>query len=252
MKIIPPDKCPSCGSNLILVKDQLFCRNSLCPAQSIKKLEHFCKALKMKGFGPASLAKLDFSSIADLFNFSLSYYKEKLGNTIGDKLYNEVRNAEKTATLDKILAGLSIPLVGQTAASKLEPVIASIEDINLETCKAAELGEKVTSNLLEYIQSEEYLELKKLLSKFNKKSTSNTNSVNSNGLKVCITGKLLDYKSRTEASRYLESLGFKVVDSVTKTTDILINEDDRESSKLSKAITLGIRVMTIKELEKEI
>ena len=165
-KIIPPTQCPSCSSTLVLQNDQLFCKNKLCPAQSLKKLEHFCKSIKVKGFGPAALTKLDFESILDLFTFSESYYKDTLGDTIGTKLFAEIRNAEKYTTLNRVIAGLSIPLVGETAANKLCEHITSFSEISRETCSKAGLGEKVTYNLLSFLESEEYFNLKKLLSKF--------------------------------------------------------------------------------------
>ena len=247
MKIQIPSKCPSCNSVLILANDQLFCRNKSCEAQSLKKIEHFCKSVKLKGFGPATLAKLNFESILDLFTFSLSYYKETLGDKIGQKLYDEVQKAKNHITLNQVIAGLGIPLVGATVASKLSKHITSIDDINEKVCKESGLGDKVTNNLLEYSRSEEYAALKDLLSKFKP-----TSSKQSNSLTVCITGKLDDFKSRAQAAQYLETLGFTVVDNVTKTTDILINEEDRDSSKLKKAKSLGIMITTIKELEKDI
>ena len=249
MKITVPTKCPSCGSSLVLVKDQLFCRNRACEAQSAKKIEHFCKTLKMKGFGPVALSKLNFESILDLFNFSESYYKETLGDTIGVKLFAEVRKAEKQATLNKVLAGLSINLIGETASNKLCEHISNIEDINKSMCNIAGLGEKATNSLLDYLESEEYQSLKSLLLSF--KMSGVIKEVPSNGLKVCITGKLVDFKNRSDAAKHLESLGYIVVDSITKATNILINEEDRDSSKLTKAKSLGIRITTIKNLEKE-
>jgi NAD-dependent DNA ligase len=251
MKITQPENCPVCNSKLILVKDQLFCRNKECPAQTAKKLEHFCKTVKMKGFGPVALSKLDFESILDIYTFSESTYKNLLGDTIGAKLFKEVRLSEKNTDLEQVIAGLSIPLVGNTAASKLCEFIDSVDDINEETCSMAGLGEKVTNNLLEYVNSEEFSRLQKLLRKFKVGSNKKVETP-SLGITVCITGKLDDYKNRSEAAKYLSSLGFTVVDSVTKATNILINEEDRESSKLTKAISLGIRVTTIKDLEKEI
>ena len=250
MKINTPTECPSCGSKLVLVKDQLFCKNSKCEAQSVKKIEHFCKSVKMKGFGPSALEKLDLESIVDLFRFSEFTFKDKLGDTIGVKLFKEVRRAEKEATLASIIAGLSIPLVGDTAAAKLCTKVTSLKDINATVCKDVGLGEKATSNILEFLNSEEYLDLEPILSKF--KNIPSTKFSTSNGKVVCITGKLDNFKNRSEAAEFLQTLGFTVVDSVTKATDILINEEDRPSSKLTKALSLGIRVTTIKDLEKEI
>lgn len=250
MKISIPTECPSCGSKLVLVKDQLFCRNSKCEAQSVKKIEHFCKSLKMKGFGPVALEKLGLDSIVDLFRFSEFTFKDKLGDTVGLKLFKEVRKAEKEASLAAVIAGLSIPLIGDTAATKLCTKIVSIKDINPVVCKEVGIGEKATQNIIDFLNSEEYLDLEPIIVSFN--NIPRTEVSSSNGKTVCITGKLNDFKNRSEAASFLQTLGFTVVDSVTKTTDILINEEDRSSSKLTKALSLGIRVTTIKDLEKEI
>lgn len=245
MKIQAPTTCPSCASKLVLVNDQLFCRNSACEAQSVKRIEHFCKSVGLKGFGPKTLEKLAFDSVLDVFTFSESYYVDTLGDTVGKKLFLLVKKAKESIELKDALAGLSIPLFGETASAKLCSHISSVEDIGLKACKDAGLGEKVTNNLLDYVASEEYNTLYKLLKGFGNKKVSKK----SDGLRVCITGKLDDYKNRSEAASYLESLGYTVVDSVTKTTDILVNEEDKESAKLTKALALGIRIATIKELK---
>jgi NAD-dependent DNA ligase len=61
---------------------------------------------------------------------------------------------------------------------------------------------------------------------------------------VCITGKLVSYKTKAEAHRALELAGFKPVESVTKTTDFLVDEEDKGSTKRKKAESLGITIIT--------
>lgn len=239
-----PTHCPSCGEPLVLINEQLFCKNKYCEAQSLKKLEHFCKSMKIKGMGPATLEKLNFESIKDLYTFSYQYYIDTLGSTIGTKVYNEVHKS-KSLPLNYILAGLSIPLIGETASKKICSVISNIKDINEISCKEAGLGEKATSNLLSWTSSDEYSELLTIKLNFNSEEVSSTEK---NDIVVCITGKLLDFKNRNDAKNYLESLGYTVVDSVTKNTNILILEEDKQSSKRSKAESLGIEIMTINEL----
>ena len=68
---------------------------------------------------------------------------------------------------------------------------------------------------------------------------------------VCITGKLNDFKNRNLAKTYLESFGFTVTTSITKKTDYLVDEEGRKSSKSTKADSLGIPILTIKDILKE-
>lgn len=238
-----PTNCPSCNSSLVTVNDQLFCRNSDCPAQTLKRLQHYCKVMKIKGMGEKTLEKLDFENIHDLYEFSVHYYIDQLGETIGRKLYKEVQES-KTVPLNIGLAAFSITLIGETASKKLSSICGTIDDITFDNCKKAGLGEKATANLMGWIESKEYIGLP---INFSFEVSSNKES---KSISVCITGKLNDFKNRTDAAKYLESLGFTVTDSVTKTTNILIDEEGKSSSKRSKAETLNIPIITIEELIK--
>lgn len=241
MKIEIPKNCPCCSYTLELVNDQLFCRNNACSAQLNKKLEHFTKVLGIKGFGPKTVEKLQLSDITEIFYLDRAETIDALGSSkVVDKLLDEIERA-KNADLATVLASFSIPLVGETAAAKITGIVSSIEEINQETCKAAGLGNKVTSNLLGWL-STEYLELKDFLP-FSFKS-SKKHIVNTDGATICITGKLVSCKTKSEATTKLTEAGFRVVESVTKTTNYLLDEQDNGSSKRKKAEELGIPIIT--------
>lgn len=239
-----PTECPSCGSTLAMVNSQLFCQSKDCPAQTLKRIQHYCRVTKIKGMGEKTLEKLDFETIHDLYEFSVHYYVDKLGETIGRKLFKEVQDS-KTIPLNISLAAFSIPLIGETAAKKLSGVCKVFDDISEESCKKAGLGEKATANLIKWIESLEYIGLP-----INFTFETSSSSTETKSISVCITGKLLNFKNRNDAAKYLESLGFEVTDSVTKKTNILIDEEDKASSKRSKAESLNIPIITIEELIK--
>lgn len=244
--ILIPDRCPSCEGKLELVNEQLFCYNKTCPAQTLKKIQHFCKVMGIKGMGEKTLEKLDFETYRDIYTFSESYFVDTLGETLGRKLFKEVRKSAEVP-LNTGLAAFGIPLIGETAAKKLGAVCKSLDDICEETCKLAGLGEKATNNLMDWICSEDAQDLP---INTNFEAVNDVASTSSNGVTVCITGKLNNYKNRSDAAKYLESLGYKVVDSVTKSTNILIDEEGKQSSKRSKAEQLNIPIMSIEELVK--
>lgn len=249
MKIEIPTQCPCCDSTLELVNDQLFCKNSGCPAQLNKKVEHFCKTLGIKGFGPKTVEKLQLSDLTELFFLDIDSVTEALGSEkTAAKLLDEIE-AAKTAKLDKVLAAFSIPLFGNTASTKLCSVIESIDDITPEICKEAGLGDKVTANLISWLNTE-FLEVREFLP-FDFK-TSGTAISADNGKSICITGKLASYKTKAEATAALQGAGYKVVESVTKTTDYLVDEGDKGSAKRKKAEELGIPIITnLKDFLKE-
>lgn len=244
--ILIPDRCPSCEGKLELVNEQLFCYNKTCPAQTLKKIQHFCKVMGIKGMGEKTLEKLDFETYRDIYTFSESYFVDTLGETLGRKLFKEIRKSAEVP-LNTGLAAFGIPLIGETAAKKLGAVCKSLDDICEETCKLAGLGEKATNNLMDWICSEDAQDLP---INTNFEAVNDVASTSSNGVTVCITGKLNNYKNRSDAAKYLETLGYKVVDSVTKSTNILIDEEGKQSSKRSKAEQLNIPIMSIEELVK--
>lgn len=240
MKIEIPTKCPCCSSTLELVNDQLFCRNQACPAQLNKKLEHFCKVLGIKGFGPKTVEKLGLADITELFYLEKDDVVDALvSEKLAIKLLEEIEKA-KQADLATVLASFSIPLVGETAAAKIAAVVDHVEEITKETCKEAGLGDKVTANILNWLDTE-YQDMKEFLP-FSFKSNKKT-VVNTNAKTVCITGKLKSFKTKAEATTKLTEAGYKVVESVTKTLDYLIDEQDNNSTKRKKAEEYGIEII---------
>ena len=244
--IIPPTLCPSCGSMLELVKDQLFCRNSLCEAQSSKKLEHFSKVLKIKGLGPKTIEKLGISTVIDLYNLSIQEMTSAIGEKLATKLADQIL-LSKESTLDKLLNAFSINLIGSTAARKITDNISHIDDITRKTCLDAGLGPKACDSLLSWIDEEFVgnLDVLPFTFKSPEKEKVTTKDL---GLTVVITGKLDNYKNRTEAGEYLRSLGFKVTTSVSKNTSYLVDETGKSSSKRTKAESLDIPVVSIEQL----
>lgn len=235
-----PTNCPCCGSTLDRVNDQLFCVNTSCSAQLNKKLEHFCKVLGIKGMGTKTIESLQLSDIAEIYYLDQDAIQAATGSArIAEKLKTEI-DRSRSADLAKVLASFSIPLVGTTAATKICSVVSHIDQIDQETCKAAQLGNKVTQNLLTWIQTD-FQELREFLPfSFSSQQVSNNTDMEI----VCITGKLSSYKTKAEAYRALEEAGYKVSESVTKATNILVDEDNKGSSKRQKAEQLGLKIIT--------
>lgn len=243
-----PTECPCCSYPLEKVKDQLFCRNTACSAQLNKKLEHFCKTLSIKGMGPKTIEKLNLQELTEVFYMDTDEVIAELGEKVAIKLLDEIEKA-KASSLEVVIASFSIPLIGGTAAKKLCSVIQDISEITPETCKLAGLGDKATNNLLDWLDSE-YQELKEFLP-FSFKYNDEKVPVSTRGT-VCITGKLKSVKKKADAEALLQAAGFTVVESVTKTTNYLLDEGDAGSSKRVKAESYGITIITdLNDLLKE-
>ena len=243
MKIEIPKTCPCCDYPLETVNEQLFCRNIACSAQLGKKIEHFCKTLSIKGMGAKTLEKLQLADITEIYYLDVTDLTEALGSSkIAEKLIEEIEKS-KSADLQTVLPAFSIPLFGSTASAKLCTVVSSLAEITVEKCKEAGLGDKVTNNLMTYLETD-LKEMKEFLPfSFTTNKKAVPSNVDKNSKTVCITGKLSSFKNKAEAYTALAAAGFKTVESVTKATDFLVDEDNKGSSKRTKADQLGIPII---------
>ncbi|ECP6930361.1 DNA ligase [Salmonella enterica] len=252
MKIEIPTQCPSCGSKLDLVNGQLFCRNkSNCPAQSSKLIENFCTKMKLKGFGPKTIEKLELTKISELFYLTEEDLVRAVGSKVAAKLISEL-NTKVRGDIDfgSVLGSLGIPLIGEVAAKKLSQNCTSFHDVKADG--------KAGENYKDWLNSPQGKDVIELPWKFStgikgaKADIIITDELvaQPNGIAVCITGSLQDFANRTDATNYLEGLGYTVKKSVTKDVKYLICEDEskRSSSSYKKAETNGIEILSIKEL----
>jgi len=135
-------------------------------------------------------------------------------------------------------------LIGEVAARKIAQKYNSLEEAqadgkageNLKSWKNSPIGKEVMAAGWKFSRARE---------------TSVNPDTESLNISVCITGSLVDFKNRSDASSYLESLGLTVKKSVTKDVKYLILEDEskRSSSSTLKAISNGVEIVTIKQLK---
>ena len=245
MKIQIPTNCPTCDSVLEQVNSQLFCRNNNCNAQTSKKIEAFASKMKIKGLGPATILKLDIVDIKEIYDLEEEYLVDILGEKIGKKVFSEI---DKTleSSFSTFLSALSIPLIGKVAAEKISKYINNINDIDEEILIKAGVGQKARESLLKWCNVN--LDSLPTIRFTPKKAREVAVSLGN----VCITGKLNHFKNRSEATEYLESLGYSVVNTVNKQTNYLVDEEGISSSKRTKAKQLNINIVTIKQLEEMI
>lgn len=235
-----PTNCPSCSSELVWSNHILYCLNELCGSKVAKRIEHFAKTLKIKGLGPASIAKLDLTDLQDVYHLTVEHLADALSSQkVAEKLYAEIENSKK-APLNLVLPAFSIPLIGKTATDKLSTICDSIYELNEDTCKRAGIGPKATQNLLDWYETEfvGWLDSLPFSFRFDRKKAVSTTGV------VCISGKLTSFKTKAEATEALTSLGYEVKSSVTKDVTILVNESGIESTKTKKARESGVTIVT--------
>lgn len=242
MKIEIIKNCPSCDTILVRVKDQLFCHNISCSGKAAKQVENYTKVLKIKGFGPKTIEKLEILSIQDLYNLNKKDLIDILGTTIGTKLFQEIEKA-KVLNIGDFLAACSIPLIGKTAAKKVAMLTNNPLEINIKLCKEAGLGDKATKNLVDWIEKE-YIQLILPIKFVEMQKTAQVN----NKYTICITGRIKGY-TKAKIADELSTFGVNIVDSVSTKIDYLVCEELKGSVKENKAKSLNKEIITLNKFK---
>ena len=261
-----PKVCPVCGEELEKINDEvaLRCTNNECPAQIFRSLVHFASrdAMDISGLGDAIVEQLiDNNLIKDIADIYYLKYDDvvKLDRFAPKSARNLINAIEKTKnnSLDKLLFGFGMRHIGKKAAKVLAENFdniymikdASFDDIN----SLDDFGAIMAQSVVDFFSKEE---TDMLISKFEKAG------VNLNGLKKELDSEILkdktfvitgsfDSYSRSDITKLIEKNGGKVSGSVSKKTSFLIAGEDA-GSKLSKAESLSIPIISVEHLEKMI
>lgn len=266
---VMPIHCPACESELVRLEGEVArrCINPQCPAQLKEAIIHFVSrgAMNIDGLGEKVVLQLFqhelIHGIADLYKLE----KEKLLELerMGEKSVQnllEAIEASKSNSMEKLLFGLGISLVGAKAARTLSAEFESMDNLmnatKEELLAIYEIGEKMADSVVNFFDNEEAAELlselKRLGVNMDYKGPKKQAVVKESPLKdktVVLTGKMDDY-SRKEAQEIVEKLGGSVTGSVSRKTDILVAGEDA-GSKLAKAEELSVEVWNEARFKKE-
>ena len=160
----------------------------------------------------------------------------------------------KNSNLDKLLFGLGIRHVGEKVSKVISANYPNIDDMGKwvyeDLINIDEIGSVIAKSIIDFFRSEENIKLISELKELglNTMYTSNIYNKDEFTLKTFVlTGKLVLY-TRNEAKSLIESLGGKVSSSVSKKTDYVVAGSDA-GSKLTKAVGLGVKVLTEREFK---
>lgn len=273
-----PTKCPKCGEEVEITKDNntefLICTNGKCKGKLLKKLSHYVSvnAMNINGLSEATLNKFIengwINSYIDLYYLIDKHYQELInmdgfGKRSIDRLKKSIEQSKNT-TLDRFIYALSIPLVGRTASKTISKYFNGDFDkfisenrpgVCFDWLQLENFGNSIHDEIQMYINNnrEMIIELASLLN-FNAEENKN-NEYDSEisrklfGKTFVITGSLYRFSNRNELVDKIESMGGKVSGSISKKIDYLINNDiNSNSSKNKKAKELGVPIITEEEL----
>lgn len=262
-----PTHCPICHQPATIKKDNdsevLICTNEYCEGKLLKRLSHAVSknALNIENLSEASLKRFIqlgyVKSIKDIYH--LEDFKEQIQSLEGfgqksvEKLLSAIQKSRNT-TLAQFLYSLSIPLLGKNASKDIAKVCGNDFEVfvNVLSNKGRKafthidgIGVELAMSMTDY-WNKYNLDILDLANEFIFEKEKENSTVDTlQGKSFCITGKLISYSNRAELVKEIENHGGKVVSSVTKKTDYLINNDTESvSSKNKTAKSLGIPVIS--------
>lgn len=267
-----PIKCPVCGGETKLIISasgvmNLFCMNQDCDGKLINRIEHFAgkKGLDIKGISKATFGKLiDWGWIncaEDIFNLKEHredwIKKDGFGVKSVDKMLESIE-AARHCNLENYIAALGIPLIGRRYAKIIAEKEGTWENFinDINSMNKFYLWDGFGPEMHDALINFDYVLAKEMVDKgiiiFNKAEPKEEHTQSLSGIKVVITGKLSTFKNRNELKELIESCGGQVVGSVSKNTNILINNDvNSSSSKNVSAKKLGIPIMSEKDFKEK-
>lgn len=257
----PPIVCPSCGSPAAAGTDRgmLYCPNFECPGRQLEALVHFASrgAMDIRGLSYARFEQLIEAKLirdaADLYALTPENLValDRFADRSAEQLIGAIA-ASKGQPLSRLLIGLGIDHVGETAARQLARHFGTMDELARagrdEILAVHGLGGAIADSVSAWFANRG---ARKLIEKLRRHGVNfeEPRAATGTALKgrtVVITGTLPTL-SREQATDLVESHGGKVTSSVSRKTSFVVAGSD-PGGKLEKAATLGVRVIDEAEL----
>jgi DNA ligase (NAD+) len=262
-----PESCPSCGAPSVREAGEARwrCSNRLsCPGQLTASIQHFARraAMDIEHLGPSLIKQL---VDAELVSDPADLYFLNVKNIVGLE-----RMAEKSATnlieaieasrmrsLDRLLGGLGIPLVGEVAARELatryktlsEFYVRNPDEEREQLAAIHGIGPKIAQSVAECLGDERFMAvIKKMLDAGIDAKASDDHAPPGplKGVSFCVTGKLS--KPRNAIHVMIKEAGGEVHTAVKKGTGYLVTGQGVGKTKIQKAEALGTIVIDEEKL----
>jgi DNA ligase (NAD+) len=255
-----PEECEYCKTKLIEDDVRLICNNESCSGRHKEYIVNFAQKIGIDDISDKRLDSMielglvtDIPSIFKLTKeqlLTLPKTKEKMATKI-------LKNIEKVKSIGVIKFFSSLNFTGGSRKSTeliLDTGVSSFEEFHklkvedLENIKG--FAKKKAVDYVESLKRNKSL-IEELLAlgfeiDFPKKAG---NSLA--GITFCITGEVLIAKNRKELENLIKSFGGKASSSLSAKTNYLICNQESNSSKYKKALTLEIPILTEEQFEKE-
>ena len=254
-----PINCPECNSELVKLDSEanFFCPNVKdCSPQAVGRIQHFVsrKAMNIDGLGDETIKLLyqkgylkDISDIFDLDYDSISLIEGHADKSV-ENLKMGIENS-KSKPFQKVLYGLGIRYVGESASKKILKKIKSIDELmntSIESLSEIdEIGEKTAVSIKEFFKDENNRDLITRLKSAglifidNSKTDISSSLLN---LTFVISG-VFEIHSREEIKNIIEINGGKISASISSKTNYLVAGNNLGPAKYAKANNLGVPII---------
>ena len=260
-----PVICPVCKGVVKRIGDNYVCSNPDCEGKLINRLDHFCgkKGLDIKGLSKATLEKLiewDWvNNFSDIYHLA-DHKTEWIGKPgFGPKSVSNVLDAieaSREVELASFISAIGVPQVGLAIAKKLVMAAPSYEDFREKVDSKYDFSvldgfaDSKTQAILSfnYTAADEVYKEMKIINAPKEEVKDNKLA----GITVCITGRLKAFTNRGALVEIITSHEGKVVDRMSQTVEVLINNDiASESAKNKYAKEHGIPILTEEEFKEK-
>ena len=259
-----PATCPSCGGPLVRAPgaSDTNCTNVECPAQRMRRVEHFASrgAMDIEGLGERTV-RLFFDEglvgdVGDVYTLDLERVRalDGFGEISVANLATAVETS-KRRPLANLLAGLAIPHVGGAGAQVLARSLGHLDRImaaSVEELAAVEgVGPTIAKSVVDFFSNPANLAVLDKL---------RAAGVNLEGpgapdvpqtlaaMSVVVTGTLERW-SRESAEEAIKARGGKAPGSVSKKTTAVVAGEAPGQAKVTRATELGIPIITEEDFE---
>lgn len=267
---VMPGSCPVCGARAVRLPGEAVTRCTgglFCAAQRKQAVLHFAsrRAMNIDGVGdklveqmvdnatirtPADIYKLGITALANLGRMA----EKSAGNVV-----NAIEKSKST-TLARFIYALGIRNVGETTAKELARYFGNLDRLMMADAdglqQVPDIGPVVAESIVDFFAERHNLEVIEQLRASGVRWEESTgvqqaqasvdqtgsSEVGKLGGKTFVLTGAMPNLSREDAKEKIESLGGKVVGSVSKKTHFVVAGAD-PGSKYDKAAELGIAIL---------
>lgn len=254
--------CPECNTELVRTEGDAkhYCPNEFgCAPQITGRIQHFIsrKAMGIDGLGGETVDLLRkeglIQNYADLYDLTVEQVipLERMAEKSAQNMVAGILKS-KEIPFEKVLFALGIRFVGETVAKKLAKHFKSIDNLmtaDFETLISVdEIGDRIAQSIIDFSSDLGNIQLINRLKEVGVQLEVSAESLENQTDKlqgqIFVVSGVFHQMSRNELKKAIEDNGGKVSSSISKKTNFIVAGDNMGPSKLAKAETLGISIIS--------